>query len=65
MSQAELLCLLSNPLQIPNYIADKIGAMNVLAICCLVTAFLGFVWIDILNRAGMVAFCLLYGYVWE
>ena len=57
---AALPHLLTN-LQIPNYIADKIGPMNVLAACCLVIAFLGFVWIEIENEAGLVAFCLLYG----
>ena len=37
--------------------------MNVLAVCCLVTAILGFNWVEIDNEAGMITFCLLYGYV--
>ncbi len=49
--------------QIPNYIADKIGPMNVLAPCCLIAALLSFVWIGIKTQAGMIVFCLLYGCV--
>ena len=37
--------------------------MNVLFPCCLISALLAFIWIDIENRAGLVVFCLLYGWV--
>ena len=37
--------------------------MNVLATCCLVTAILGFNWIEVDSEGGIITFSLLYGYV--
>ena len=61
--KVELPCLLIDLLQILNYVADKVGPVNVLATCCLVTAILGFNWIEVDSEAGMITFSLLYGYV--
>ncbi|KAF2490826.1 MFS general substrate transporter [Lophium mytilinum] len=46
----------------PNYVADRIGPLNVLIPCCIITALLGFCWIAIDSTAGIVVFCILYGF---
>ncbi len=48
--------------QIPNFIADKTGPFNILIPCSLVAALLAFVWIGIKTPAGVIIFCLLYGF---
>jgi MFS family permease len=47
---------------IPNFLADKIGPLNVLIPCSLIAALLAFCWIAIKNTAGLIIFCLLYGF---
>lgn len=46
---------------IPNYLADKMGSLNVCLICAVVSAVLLFGWFGIMNLAGLVVFALLYG----
>ena len=50
-------------LQIPNYVADKIGPMNVLIPGCFTTALLAFFWTEIKTEAGLIVFCIIYGYL--
>ncbi|KAL7786730.1 major facilitator superfamily domain-containing protein [Trichoderma ceciliae] len=47
---------------IPNFIADKTGPLNILVPCCLFSAILAFAWIAIKDVAGIVVFCVLYGF---
>jgi len=47
---------------IPGLLADKIGSLNVIIPCTLMTAVLGFAWIGIDSFAGLVVFALLYGF---
>ncbi|KAI9760174.1 MAG: hypothetical protein M1840_002591 [Geoglossum simile] len=47
---------------IPNIIADKLGAWNVLIPFTLIVGILSFAWIGIHNLAGIVVFCVLYGF---
>lgn len=49
--------------QIPNYLADRIGPMNVMAPVCLSAAALAFAWLAVQDLAGASVFCVLYGYV--
>jgi predicted MFS family arabinose efflux permease len=46
---------------LPNFIADRIGPLNVLIPCALSSAILAFSWIGIKNTQGLIIFCLLYG----
>lgn len=46
---------------VPNYLADKLGSVNVAIICATVSAVLAFGWLGIHNLAGLVVFALLYG----
>lgn len=48
---------------LPNIFVDKTGALNMFIACCLVARILGFVWISITTTAGVVVFCILYGFV--
>ncbi|KAK0515033.1 hypothetical protein JMJ35_002412 [Cladonia borealis] len=47
---------------IPNFLADKSGPLNMLLPCAKISAFLAFCWISIHSTAGLVMFCLLYGF---
>lgn len=50
-------------MQIPNYIADQIGPLNVLVPAAILVAILPLAWIAINSTAGILIFCILYGYV--
>jgi MFS family permease len=47
---------------IPNFIADKIGPLNVIFPGTLATCVLGFGWVGIHSTGGLVIFCILYGF---
>ncbi|KAF9888994.1 hypothetical protein FE257_008164 [Aspergillus nanangensis] len=47
---------------IPNFLADKTGPLNMLLPCAVVSALLAYCWIDIHTTAGIIVFCLLYGF---
>lgn len=47
---------------VPNYLADKMGPLNVMAPYIGVCAILALCWIRIDNVAGIVVFAILYGY---
>lgn len=46
---------------IPNYLADKVGSLNICAGCAAVSAVLLYGWLGIHNLAGLIVFALLYG----
>ena len=46
----------------PNAIAQKLGPMNMLVPCALLTAILTFTLISIHNVGGIVVFCLIFGF---
>lgn len=47
---------------IPNLLADKTGPLNMLFPCAAISALLGFCWIAINSKAGLVVFSILYGF---
>jgi len=47
---------------IPNFIADKVGPLNVLIPATIVTAVLAFGWIGIHSTASLAVFSVLYGF---
>ena len=47
---------------IPSYFADKIGPLNIFIPFAFITALLTFSWIAIKDPAGLVVFCVLYGF---
>ncbi|KAI1100192.1 major facilitator superfamily domain-containing protein [Jackrogersella minutella] len=47
---------------IPSYIADRIGVLNTYIGICAFTAVTVFYWISVNNRAGNIAFSVLYGF---
>lgn len=47
---------------IPNFLADKTGPLNMLFPCAAISALLGFCWIAINSKAGLVVFSILYGF---
>ena len=47
---------------IPNFLADKTGPLNMLFPCAGIAALLAFCWIAIHSTAGLVIFCILYGF---
>lgn len=47
---------------LPNFVADKTGVFNILIPSSLIAAFLGYMWIDIRNTAGLVVFAAIYGF---
>jgi MFS family permease len=46
----------------PNYLADKIGPLNVLVPSTLVAALLAFCFIAVKTKAGLIALCVFYGF---
>jgi MFS family permease len=46
---------------IPNAVADKAGALNVLIICMVASTAVGYGWLGVNNLAGSIVFTLLYG----
>ncbi|KAH7370849.1 MFS monocarboxylate transporter-like protein [Rhexocercosporidium sp. MPI-PUGE-AT-0058] len=47
---------------IPNFLADKMGPFNILIPCSLISAVLAFCWIKINTTAGLIIFCIFYGF---
>ncbi|KAI1446290.1 MFS general substrate transporter [Annulohypoxylon stygium] len=47
---------------IPSYIADKVGVLNTYIGICALSAVSVFYWISVNNRAGNIAFSVLYGF---
>jgi MFS family permease len=47
---------------VPNFLADKTGPLNMLIPCSAISALLAFCWIAIKNKAGIIIFCILYGF---
>lgn len=47
---------------IPNFLADKTGPLNMLLPCSFISALLAYCWIAIDNTAGVIVFCVLYGF---
>lgn len=47
---------------IPNFIADKTGPLNIIIPGTIATSILGFGWVGIHETAGLVVFCILYGF---
>ena len=47
---------------VPNFFADRTGPLTVLFPCSLLTALLAFCWIAIDDTAGLIVFCVLYGF---
>ena len=56
------LRLLTWHFKIPNYIADRIGALNSMILCSLSATVLGFCWIPTSSLAGLIVFSILYGF---
>lgn len=46
----------------PGFIADKLGELNTLLVCALISTILVFCWIAVREIAGVVVFCILYGF---
>lgn len=46
---------------IPNYLADKVGSVNICLVCAAVSSILLYGWMGIHNLGGLVVFALLYG----
>jgi len=47
---------------IPNYLADRLGAINVFVPCIALNGFVGFAMFGCGHPAGLVLFCLIYGF---
>ena len=47
---------------IPNFLADKVGAFNLLVPCTFAAGILVLCWIDVVNIAGITVFTILYGF---
>ena len=47
---------------VPNFLADRIGALNVLTPCTFIIAGLIYAWIGIKSTGGIVAFTIFYGF---
>lgn len=47
---------------IPNFFADKVGPVNIQIPFAFITAILCFGWIGIKDTAGLIVFCVLYGF---
>jgi MFS family permease len=48
---------------LPNFVADKVGPLNILIPLTAGAAVLTFGWIGIHDGAGLIVFCVLYGFV--
>ena len=49
-------------LQFPNILADRIGPFNTIIPCTFIAGALGFAWIGVTDRAGIIAFAVFYGF---
>ena len=47
---------------IPNFLADKTGPFNMLIPCTVICIVLAFSWMRIESTAGLIVFCVLYGF---
>lgn len=47
---------------LPNYIADKIGPLNMITPCAAISAILAWCWIADRAQGGIITFCVLYGF---
>lgn len=47
---------------IPNFIADRVGPLNILLPGTLAACVLAFGWLGIESSAGLIVFCVLYGF---
>ncbi len=47
---------------IPNFLADNTGPLNMLLPCAAISSLLAFCWIAISSKAGLIIFCILYGF---
>lgn len=47
---------------IPNFLADKTGPLNMLIPCAAISSLLAFCWIAIDRKAGLIVFCIFYGF---
>lgn len=47
---------------LPNYLADKVGPLNVLMPCATITGILALAWIGVNSLAGVIVFAVLYGF---
>lgn len=48
---------------IPNFVADRLGAINVLSVGMCLTGVLIYVWLAATSTGGIVAFCIVFGFV--
>ncbi|ROW07747.1 hypothetical protein VMCG_03632 [Cytospora schulzeri] len=46
---------------VPNYLADRLGNVNVIIVCASASAILLYGWLGVHNLAGLVVFALFYG----
>lgn len=46
----------------PGFVADKLGEINTLLACALISTILAFCWIAVKSAAGSIVFCILYGF---
>ncbi|KAK1833855.1 major facilitator superfamily domain-containing protein [Podospora conica] len=46
---------------IPNALADRYGALNVMCVCMIASSAIGYAWFAVSNLGGAVVFALLYG----
>jgi MFS family permease len=47
---------------LPNFIADKIGSLNVLIPCFASAGIVAFCWLEAKNTGGLIIFAILYGF---
>ena len=47
---------------LPNFLADRVGPLNMLTPCAAITGILAFCWIGIHNLPGIIVFAILYGF---
>lgn len=47
---------------VPNYLADKIGPLNLMYPCAFAASILGFGWIAAKSEGSLVVICVLYGF---
>jgi predicted MFS family arabinose efflux permease len=47
---------------VPSFRADRFGPINVLVPCCAISAVLAFSWTAVHDTAGVVVFCIFYGF---
>ncbi|OJJ50182.1 hypothetical protein ASPZODRAFT_58000 [Penicilliopsis zonata CBS 506.65] len=47
---------------IPGLLADRFGSLQIMVLCTAVSALLSYAWIAIHDPAGLIVFCLLYGF---